>query len=263
MQRLNVLVIGATGSVGRLVVAEALAKGHKVRALVRNLSRADRLPGVDIAVGDVTKPDTLRQALDDIDAVVLSVNADGQGKEAAEAVYYRGVRDLLNLIGRRRVRIALMTTIGVTERRGSYNRSNEGHDWKRRAERLLRQSGFDYTIIRPGWFDYNDSDQHDLVFLQGDRRHAGTPGDGVIARKQIAEVLIGSLTLKAANRKTFELVAEKGPAPADLEPLFAALQADPVDALDAVLDLDNMPLYQEPERVRRDLKEAALNRSAV
>jgi uncharacterized protein YbjT (DUF2867 family) len=252
--KLTTLVIGATGSVGRLVVTEALAREHAVRALVRDTSRAARLSAVEIVVGDVTKPETLAPALEGVDAVVLTVNADGQGKEAAEAVYYRGVRDLISAIGRRPVRIALMTTIGVTERRGSYNRSNEGHDWKRRAERLLRRIGLEYTIVRPGWFDYNDADQHRLVLLQGDRRHAGTPEDGVIARKQIAELLVASLTSEAANRKTFELVAEKGPAQTDFDPLFAALKQDPENALDAVLDLDNMPLDQEPERVRRDLE---------
>jgi uncharacterized protein YbjT (DUF2867 family) len=254
MKQLKILVIGATGSVGRLVVTEALAREHAVRALVRDTSRAARLPAVEVVVGDVTKPETLAPALEGVDAVVLTVNADGQGKEAAEAVYYRGVRDFISAIGRRPVRIALMTTIGVTERRGSYNKSNEGHDWKRRAERLLRRSGLEYTIVRPGWFDYNDADQHRLVLLQGDRRHAGTPEDGVIARKQIAELLVASLTSEAANRKTFELVAEKGPAQTDFDPLFAALKQDPENALDAVLDLDNMPLDQEPERVRRDLE---------
>lgn len=37
---MTVLVVGATGSIGRLVVAEALRQGHAVRALVRNLARA-------------------------------------------------------------------------------------------------------------------------------------------------------------------------------------------------------------------------------
>lgn len=264
MPTLNVLVVGATGSVGRLVVEEALRKNHTVRALVRNPSRTARLPeGVDIVAGDVTRPETLGPALEEIDAVILTVNADGQGKEAAEAVYYTGVRHILTAIGRRNVRIGLMTTIGVTERRGHYNRTNEGHDWKRRAERLVRKSGMPYTIVRPGWFDYNAADQHRLEFLQGDRRHAGTPRDGVISRQQIAEVLVGSLTLDAATRKTLELVAEKGPAPANLEPLFAALQPDAEDALDAVLDLDNMPIDQEPDRVRRDLDLMAKHRATA
>jgi len=135
MRQLKILVIGGTGSAGRLVVSEALAKGHKVRALVRNAARASRLPAVETAVGDVTKPETLAAALEGIDAVVL--NADGQGRQAAESVYYRGVGDLIAAIGGRPVRIALMTTIGVTERRGSYNLTNEGHDWKRRNRRSI------------------------------------------------------------------------------------------------------------------------------
>jgi len=53
-------------------------------------------------------------------------------------------------------------------RTGSYNRSTESHDWKRRAERLVRPSGLPYTIVRPGWFDYNKADEHQLVFLQGE-----------------------------------------------------------------------------------------------
>jgi uncharacterized protein YbjT (DUF2867 family) len=108
------------------------------------------------------------------------------------------------------VRIGLMTTIGVTERLSTWNQHTEVHDWKRRAERLVRASGHPYTIVRPGWFDYNNDDEHRIVMLQGDRRHAGTPEDGVISRKQIAQVLVSALSNDAATNKTFELVAERG-----------------------------------------------------
>jgi uncharacterized protein YbjT (DUF2867 family) len=260
---LNVLVVGATGSIGRLVVDDALRNGHKVRAMIRSQAKASRLPAaVTTVVGDVTQPATLFDALRDIDAVVLTVNADGHGKAASEAVYYGGVRDIIAAIGDRDVRVALMTTIGVTERLGSYNRSNEGHDWKRRGERLLRASGLPYTIVRPGWFDYNSSAERKLVLLQGDRRHAGDPSDGVIARRQIAEVLVASLTSDAAVRKTFELVAGRGDAQASLDPLLAALAGDPFGSLDGVGDLDNMPLEREPQHVREELTTAKTARIA-
>jgi len=87
-----------------------------------------------------------------------------------------------------------MMAIGVTYREGSYNRSTESHDWKRRGERLVRSSGCEYTIVRPVWFDYNKGNEHHLEFLQGDTRKAGNSSDGVIARQQLAEVLVGSLT---------------------------------------------------------------------
>lgn len=173
---------------------------------------------------------------------------------------YGGVRNIIFALGSRHVRVALMTSIGVTNRASSYNRSTESHDWKRRSERLVRASGMPYTIVRPGWFDYNGPKEHKLVFLQGDKRHTGTPKDGVIARHQIAEVLVKSLSSTGAVRKTFELIAAEGPAQQDMEPLFAALDADANGSLDAAKDIANQPLEEEPQRVRDDLK-AVLARS--
>jgi uncharacterized protein YbjT (DUF2867 family) len=253
-QSMTLLVIGATGSIGSLVVEEALRQGHSVRALVRSQEKARRLPAkVEPVIGDLTRPDTLDAAVKDIDAVVFTHGSDGAGKAGSETVDYGGVRNVLAALGSRKARIALMTAIGVTNRTGSYNRSTESHDWKRRAERLVRASGCPYTIVRPGWFDYNKTDEHKLVFLQGDTRHAGNSSDGVIARRQIAEVLIGSLASDQALRKTFELVATKGPAQEDLDALFAALDPDLNNSLDGVRDTPNQPLEDEPQRVMDDL----------
>jgi uncharacterized protein YbjT (DUF2867 family) len=251
--RMNVLVVGATGSIGRLVVAEAIHEGHTVHALVRDPSKAKRLPPSSaLVVGDLSKPASLTKVTEGIDAIVFTHGANG-GKAASENVDYGGVRNVLNDLGARQVRIALMTAIGVTNRAGSYNHETEVHDWKRRAERLVRASGQPYTIVRPGWFDYNAPDEHRLVLLQGDRRQAGDSSDGVIARRQIAEILVRSLSSDQAQRKTFELVAEHGPAQEDFDPLFARLEPDPVGALDGVHDIANQALAEEPERVRTDL----------
>jgi len=253
--RMTVLVVGATGSIGRLVVDEAIRQGHAVRALVRNRAKAGQLsPEAQVVIGDVTQPDTLSRVTDDIGAIVFTLGSDGAGKIGAENVDYGGVRNILTALGSRNARITLMTSIGVTNRTGSYNRTTEAHDWKRRSERLVRASGLPYTIVRPGWFDYNGRDEHQLVLLQGDRRRAGDPSDGGVARRQIAEVLVHSLSSDHAVRKTFELVAAAGPAPDDFGSLFAALKVDPPGALDGVRDMANMPLDDEPQRVRDDLQ---------
>ena len=260
-QSMTILVIGATGSIGSLVVEEALRQGHSVRALVRSQEKARRLPAkAEAAIGDLTRPDTLDAAVKDINAIVFTHGSDGAGKVGSETVDYGGVRNLLAALGSRKARIALMTAIGVTNRTGSYNRSTESHDWKRRAERLVRASGCPYTIVRPGWFDYNKADEHNLVLLQGDTRQAGNSSDGVIARRQIAEVLVSSLTSDAALRKTFELVATKGSAQQDLDALFAALDPDSTDGLDGVRDMQNQPLEDEPQRVKDDLHALSANR---
>jgi len=252
--RMTVLVIGATGSIGRLVVEEVIRQGHIVRALVRTPDKARQLPSeARVVVGDVTRPGTLPGAVDGIDAVVFTHGSDGAGKVGPENVDYGGVRNVLSGLGSVTARIALMTSIGVTNRTGKYNRTTEAHDWKRRSERLVRASGLPYTIVRPGWFDYNGSDQHRLVLLQGDTRQAGDSSDGVIARRQIAEVLVCCLSSDQALRKTFELVATTGSAQKDLDAVFAPLDADPPGSLDGVRDMANMPLQDEPERVRSAL----------
>lgn len=259
-QTKTVLVVGATGSIGSLVVEEALRQGHSVRALVRSAEKARRLPArAEAVIGDLTRPATLEAAVKDVDAVVFTHGPDGGGKVGSETVDYGGVRNVLAALGSRKVRIALMTAIGVTNRTSSYNRSTESHDWKERAERLVRASGCPYTIVRPGWFDYNKADEHKLTFLLGDTRKAGNSSDGVITRSQIAEVLVHSLSSDQSLRKTFELVATKGPAQKNLDDLFAALDADPADGFDGVRDAPNQPLEDEPQRVKDDLRALASN----
>ena len=54
------------------------------------------------------------------------------------------------------------------------------------------------------------------------------------------------MTAIGVPKHTFELVAEQGPAPSDLDPLFAALQPDPEETIDGVLDVSKMPLDEEP-----------------
>jgi uncharacterized protein YbjT (DUF2867 family) len=256
-KRMTVLAAGATGSIGRLVVDEAIRQGHAVRALVRDSGKASLLPrDAQIVIGDVTRPDTLAGAIEGVDAVVFTLGSDGAGKAGAESVDYGGVRNVLLALGARTARIALMTAIGVTNRTGAYNRATEAHDWKRRSERLVRASGLPYTIVRPGWFDSNGSDEHRLVLLQGDRRQNGDPSDGVVARRQLAEILVRSLTSEHASRRTFELVAAAGPAQDDFDALFAPLDVDPLGTLNGVHDMANMALADEPQRVRDDLRAA-------
>ncbi|SLJ96443.1 SDR family oxidoreductase [Arthrobacter sp. P2b] len=247
---LTILFVGATGSIGRLAVTEALRQGHTARALVRNERRARSLDDrAHVVIGDLTRPETLTAAVDGVDAIVFTHGAP-YGSSDLEAVDYAGVRNILTALDGRRARIALMTAIGVTARA-------EYYDWKRRSERLVRASGNPYTIVRPGWFDYNDNNQLQITLLQGDTRHAGNSSDGVIARHQIARVLIDSLTSDNAANTTLELVAEHGPEQPCLDPLFARLDRDPNGSIDGVRDQQNLPLDAELESVVADLEDAA------
>ena len=108
--------------------------------------------GATGSVGQLTDAATLTDAVAGVDAVVFTQGSSYGDQQAAEAVDYGAVENILAAVHGRPVRIALMTAIGITRR-------NATHDWKRRSERLVRASGNQYTIVRPGWFDYNDAER--------------------------------------------------------------------------------------------------------
>ena len=90
---------------------------------MRDPDKARRLPpGAEIVVGDVTRPDTLPAAVAGIDAVVFTLGSDGAGKIGAATVDYGGVRNVLIGLGAQPARVALMTSIGVTNRAGATTR---------------------------------------------------------------------------------------------------------------------------------------------
>ncbi|MFF2052943.1 SDR family oxidoreductase [Leifsonia sp. NPDC058194] len=243
----TVLLVGATGSIGRLVAAEAVRRGFAVRALVRDPARARTLPGgVEVVVGDLTLPATVTDAVASVDAIVFTHGSTTREQDVRD-IDYAGVANILDALGDRRVRIALMTAVGTTRPGVPYAA------WKRRGEALVRASGNDYTIVRPGWFDYNDAGQRRIVMLQGDLHQSGTPADGVIARDEIARVLVDSLSSPDAVRKTFELSAETGEEQRDLDPVFASLAADADGSLEGALDAPAPAADEEPERFREDL----------
>ncbi|WP_223693589.1 NAD(P)H-binding protein [Leifsonia poae] len=78
MRPRTVLAIGATGSVGVPVVAEALRQGYRVRALIQDSGRAGRRAlGAESVVGDLPRSGTLVAAVDGVDAVVFTHGSHG------------------------------------------------------------------------------------------------------------------------------------------------------------------------------------------
>jgi uncharacterized protein YbjT (DUF2867 family) len=98
---LTVLVVGATGSIGRHVVAESLRRGHRTQALVRQASAGTDLPAqAEIVTGDLTAADTLVEVVDEVNAVVFTHGSHG-GAAEAERVDYGAVRNVLQALDSR------------------------------------------------------------------------------------------------------------------------------------------------------------------
>lgn len=238
----TVLVIGATGQVGHLVVEEALAHAMTVKAQTRSAKKAQSLPqGVEIIEGNPFDPQLIDQALEGVDLVVFTLGGDLE----LERVFYASTLSLVRALqSRPHVHLSYMTSMGIS------HATNERWAWKRRSERLVRASGVPYTIVRPGWFDYQGPEDTRIDLRQGDLV-TGRPG---VDRHHIAQVLINGALEASGTGKTFEIFSTSGEPITDFGALFAHLTPDSHSGRGA-LDRDDVPLESEPERVRRDIAE--------
>jgi uncharacterized protein YbjT (DUF2867 family) len=75
---MKVLVTGATGNVGSLLVPELIKRGADVRIFTRNQPNQDAFPKeVEVAVGDLLDPESVTRAMEGIDKLFL-LNAVGR-----------------------------------------------------------------------------------------------------------------------------------------------------------------------------------------
>src|SRR5262245_52817645 len=137
------LVIGATGTVGRQVVSQLVARNIAVRALARNPDSANLPVEVEIIRGDLTIPDTLDRSLDNVDALFLVWTAPGAAVAPALARIVRHVPRIVFLSA------PLKTAHPL------FQQPNPVATLHKEIERLIEASGVQWTILRPGMFAAN------------------------------------------------------------------------------------------------------------
>ena len=218
-----VLVVGATGRTGRLIVKRLAERGVPVRALVRDEARGREVLPADVPqfVGDVRRSETLAEAVAGARAVVVATCSTGteQGNDA-EAVDYHGTSHLVEQAAAAGVeRVMFVSTIYATRPEHYQNVEPTSLGWKARAEEAIRSSGVSYCIVRPGWLtDAAGGDP--LAVSQGDT------AEGRISRADLADACARLLFLDQATGKTFELVASPAGEASGLASAVAALAPD-------------------------------------
>lgn len=141
----RILVIGATGNIGREVVSQLAATSVRVRAFARNLQTAGLPPNVDVVRGDLTVPETLDQALEAVDAVFLLWMAPPAAAAPA-----------LDRILRRAGRIVFLSSPYKTAHPFFQRpQPNPMSLLQAEIERHIEDSGRQWTFLRPGMLAIN------------------------------------------------------------------------------------------------------------
>ncbi|WP_370677351.1 NAD(P)-dependent oxidoreductase [Pleomorphomonas sp. PLEO] len=206
---MKILVLGATGATGRLIVRDALAAGHGVVALVRSKEKALAvgLTGVDLVEGDALDEASLTRAIAGCDAVISSLGT-AISPFSEVTMLSTATRALVRVMAAQKVqRLVCITGLGAGDSRGHggffFDRVflplllRKVYDDKNRQEDAIRASALDWTIVRPTILNDKPAQGHVRAVTDLTTVHGGS-----IARADVAEFVVQQLTTDTWLRKT-------------------------------------------------------------
>jgi uncharacterized protein YbjT (DUF2867 family) len=192
-----ILVVGGTGTVGRLVLESIAAADFETRALVRDLdkARALKLATVEFVQGDLADPAGLGPALEGIEKIVL-ISSFGQEMVRLQT-------NLIEVAARAsgRPRIVKLSGAGAAP-----DGPTTMARWHGAVERAIEDSGLPWTFLRPGYFMQN------LLMMSGGIRKSGAfalPAAGAavaqIDARDIAAVIVRVVVEAGHEGKAYDL----------------------------------------------------------
>ncbi len=190
-----ILITGASGSVGKMVLREAIGKEPKIRAMYRSKEEAAKAPaGCEPVLGDFADKQSLRGALDGVSSVFLVCSPIPQLVElesnVVEVCKESGVKH-----------VVLNSALGA----GDYGKSFPS--WHRKVEDRLKASGMSYTMLRPNGFLQNIV-AFNAPSIRTEGAFYAAMGDAKVSYLDvgdIAVVAVKALEGGAHSGKTYEL----------------------------------------------------------
>ena len=190
-----ILVTGATGKVGQEVVRQLATAGVPARALVRDPTRAShiRLPGIEIVVGDLARPETLPAILAGVERIFLLTPAAPDQVElqsnALEAARRAGAR-----------RIVKVSVAGGPDAGTQIGR------WHWATEKQIEASGLGFTFLRPTLYMQQILAYAPSIAANGSFSAPMGAGEiAVVDTRDVASVAVAALTEDGHDRRIYDL----------------------------------------------------------
>lgn len=158
----KILVFGASGRTGKLIVKNLLRQGHAVVAFVRDFKKVDKIvhDNFSIVEGSIADNQAVGDAIQHCDIVISAL---GNMKVVKNTIISDGVNNIITAMKKHnKSKLLFISSLGVGDSKGQlgllYNLvylptflRNVFRD-KERQEKLIHDSGLDWTIIRPAHF---------------------------------------------------------------------------------------------------------------
>ena len=198
---MKILLVGATGTLGRQIAKKAVEEGHEVRCIVRNPRKASFLQewGCELTKGDLLQKDDINYALQDIEAVIDAATSRPDDSKSIYETDWEGKLNLFNECETNGVSRIIFLSILLTEE----FRNVPLMDVKFCTEKLLEDSKFNYTIFKCAAFMQGVIGQFAIPILDSQAVWmSGSPTNiAYINTQDMANIIVSSL----GNPKTYKL----------------------------------------------------------
>ena len=202
----KILIVGANGHLGHVVVETALENNYQVRAADTKIDRLDAMkhPGLEIAKADVTKKETLIPLMDDVMGVISAVGLWRENPPATfDSVDRQGNINLFETAMQQGVKKAVYVSLLNAEKA----KKAKVMLAKRAVEQFLEDSNLNYTVFRPSGLFHDFVEVFKPQILKGTVRGLG---DGSLkmqplSPKNLSQCMVHALKDPNASRAIFDI----------------------------------------------------------
>ena len=225
-----ILLVGASGRLGKAVAERLLQNGTQFRAACRNVSKAKWLAdqGVEVMRYDAATGDGLANMLSGTTQVICCIHGLlGKSRHSIEEIDVRGQASLIDAC----VNAGIHKFIFVSALGASADHPSEFWQAKAKTEQHLQASGLEYIILRPSAF--MDLYAHDLigaavlakktVFLLGDGRNA----KNMVAVADVADAVLICLSRHDLSHRTFAVCGPENLTDREVAQTYSELSGNP------------------------------------
>ncbi|MBW4504391.1 MAG: SDR family oxidoreductase [Scytonema hyalinum WJT4-NPBG1] len=206
---MTLLIIGATGTLGRQVARRAIDEGYKVRCLVRSAKKATFLKewGAELVPGDLCYPHTLNPALEGVTAVIDASTSRPTDSLSIRQVDWDGKVSLIQASVAAGVERFIFFSILDAEKYPEVPLM----EIKRCTELFLAESGLNYTILRLAGFMQGLIGQYGIPILEGQPVWVTGESSPIayMDTQDVAKFAIRALKVPETQKQTFPVVGTR------------------------------------------------------